>query len=226
LPITPVTPRRRAEASAACVVHRPGEHDVGAAAQLGDHRGREQPQPDRHPVRPLPAQPRPQPGQLERIADGQDAPHVRVAAERVEHSPLLGAHGHGYAARVPPQRRGDAWRDPARRALEVEQEPRVAGHHGEDLGQLRHDGVAPAGELGPLLPVEAAPDRLAMPDLQRVAVQVDVGLDEVDTGGEGGAQIGERVAGTVGDREQGTIVHIGKLAFARCRNVDPGATGG
>jgi drug/metabolite transporter (DMT)-like permease len=90
---------------------RPGQHGVGGAAQLVDHRRSQQPEPDRHSVHPAAAQPGAQAGELERIADGQDPPHVRLAGERVEHRPLLGAHRHRYARRVLPQRHGDQRRD-------------------------------------------------------------------------------------------------------------------
>jgi drug/metabolite transporter (DMT)-like permease len=88
-------------------VHRPGEHGVGGPAQFLDHRGGEQPEPDRHAVNAAAAQPGAQAGQLQRVAGGQDPAHVRLAGERVEHRPLLGAHRHRYARRVKPQRLGD-----------------------------------------------------------------------------------------------------------------------
>ncbi len=91
--------------------HRPGQHGVGGPAQFLDHRRGQQPEPDRHAVHPAAAQPCAQAGQLERVADGQDPPHVRLAGERVEHRPLLGAHRHRYARRVLPQRLGDQRRD-------------------------------------------------------------------------------------------------------------------
>ncbi|SNT60200.1 Permease of the drug/metabolite transporter (DMT) superfamily [Asanoa hainanensis] len=88
-------------------VHRPGQHGVGGPAQFLDDRLGQQPQPDRHAVHPAAAQPGAQAGQLQRVARGQDPPHVRLTGERVEHRPLLGAHRHRYARRVPPQRLGD-----------------------------------------------------------------------------------------------------------------------
>ncbi|MEV4539410.1 DMT family transporter [Asanoa sp. NPDC049518] len=92
-------------------VHRPRQHGVGGPAQLLDDGRGQQPQPDRHPVHPAAAQSGAQAGQLQRVAGGQDPAHVRLAGERVEHRPLLGAHRHRYARRVPPQRLGDQRRD-------------------------------------------------------------------------------------------------------------------
>ncbi|GAA1899610.1 DMT family transporter [Asanoa iriomotensis] len=92
-------------------VHRPREHHVGGPAQLVDHGLVQQPQADRHAVHPAAAQAGAQAGQLHRVAGGQDAAHVRLAGERVEHRPLLGAHRHRYAARVVPQRLRDLRRD-------------------------------------------------------------------------------------------------------------------
>jgi drug/metabolite transporter (DMT)-like permease len=88
-------------------VHRPGEHGVGGPVQFLDHRGGEQPEPDRHAVDATAAQPGAQAGQLQRVAGGQDPAHVRLAGERVEHRPLLGAHRHRHVRRVKPQGLGD-----------------------------------------------------------------------------------------------------------------------
>ncbi|GIF75584.1 DMT family transporter [Asanoa siamensis] len=92
-------------------VHRPRQHEVGGPAQLVDHRLGQQPQPDRHAVHPAAAQAGAQAGQLHRVAGGQDAAHVRLAGERVEHRPLLGAHRHRHTPRVRAQRLRDPRRD-------------------------------------------------------------------------------------------------------------------
>ncbi|GIF70084.1 hypothetical protein Ais01nite_81190 [Asanoa ishikariensis] len=92
-------------------VHRPGQHGVGGPAQFLDNGRGQQPQPDRHSVHPAAAQAGAQAGQLQRVARGQDPPHVRLAGERVEHRPLLGAHRHRYARRVLPQSLSDQRRD-------------------------------------------------------------------------------------------------------------------
>ncbi|GIF46451.1 hypothetical protein Afe04nite_09900 [Asanoa ferruginea] len=88
-------------------VHRPGEHGVGGPVQFLDHRGGEQPEPDRHAVNAAAAQSGAQARKLQGVTRRQDPAHVRLAGERVEHRPLLGAHRHRYARRVKPQRPGD-----------------------------------------------------------------------------------------------------------------------
>jgi hypothetical protein len=66
-------------------------------------------------------------------------------------------------------------------------------------------------------------DRLAVADLEHAAEQVHVGLDEVDVGGERGAQVGQRVAGPV---RHGKQAHDRRVAADECPTADGWATSG